>query len=230
MLRGFDWSDSVIDEARRTAPHHDVSLFQAHPPDGIRALFSAPQEHGWHAQRYGHYRRPGVVLVAILMEAELCARFVAIDQAGIGIVSFKSAFGRGSGSQIKESRRHRGPRFLRLRIHRIIAVTSAVRYPADAATVGHRDRHGMAAGGHQMTEWSRMRDLPGLFDQSRRFRKSERAQQDGAFFQRLARRRMISKKRPHSYCHSERSCVGARVRNFGRTTINNSTSTAPRVQ
>ncbi len=42
MLRSFDWSDSVIDKAGRTAPYHDVSVIQAHAAYGIRALFSAP--------------------------------------------------------------------------------------------------------------------------------------------------------------------------------------------
>jgi len=43
-------SDAMIDEASGTAPHYDVTAFEAQAPEGIGATFAAPQEYGRQAE------------------------------------------------------------------------------------------------------------------------------------------------------------------------------------
>ena len=50
MLPFSERSDTVIDEASGTAPHHDVTAFKLEAAYGIAAAFAAPQEYGREAQ------------------------------------------------------------------------------------------------------------------------------------------------------------------------------------
>ena len=74
MLPILERSDAVIDEARGTAPHRRRRRFRAQAAHRIGAALAAPQEYGGQAQRDGDDRRPGILLVTVLMEAELGAR------------------------------------------------------------------------------------------------------------------------------------------------------------
>ena len=46
MLPLLERRDAVIDEACRTAPHHDVTTFEVHAAHRIGTVFAAPQEYG----------------------------------------------------------------------------------------------------------------------------------------------------------------------------------------
>ena len=78
MLSILERSDTVIDEARRPAPHHDVAMFDLKAPHWIGPPFAAPQEQGRQTQGNRNNRRPCVVLIAILVQTELGARDVTI--------------------------------------------------------------------------------------------------------------------------------------------------------
>jgi hypothetical protein len=54
------------------------------------------QEYGRQAERNGDDRSPGILLVAVLMEAEFRASDVAIDQASVGIVVGEPRLGGGA--------------------------------------------------------------------------------------------------------------------------------------
>src|ERR1035438_864193 len=110
MVPLLEGSDAVIHEACGTAPHHHVAALQPQTAYWTAAALPAPQEHGRQAQGYGNDGRPGVLLVAVLMEAEFGSREVAIDQAGVGIVSGETCLGGGARGQVEESRWHRRPR------------------------------------------------------------------------------------------------------------------------
>jgi hypothetical protein len=97
--------DAVIDEARGTAPHHHVAAFEAHAAHRIAAPLAAPQEGGGQAQGDGDDGRPGIVLVAVLMQAELGTGGIAIDQAGIGVVIGEAGFGGGARGEVEERSR-----------------------------------------------------------------------------------------------------------------------------
>ena len=73
VLPGFQRRDAVIDEARGTAPDRHVAVFDAQAADRIAAPLSAPQEYGGQAQRDGDDGRPGILFVAVLVEAEFAA-------------------------------------------------------------------------------------------------------------------------------------------------------------
>ena len=90
MLPILQRRDTVIDEARGTAPHRHVAAFQPQTAHRVSAPFAAPQEYRRQPQRDGNDRRPGVVLIAILMQSELRPGGVAVDQAGVGVVIGKS--------------------------------------------------------------------------------------------------------------------------------------------
>ena len=58
MLPVLKRRDTVIDKASGTAPHRDVTAFEAQTAHGIGAAFTAPQEYGRQAKRDGDDRSP----------------------------------------------------------------------------------------------------------------------------------------------------------------------------
>jgi hypothetical protein len=92
----------MVDEARGTAPHDDVAAFETQAAHPTRAARAAPQEHGGQAERDGDYRSPGIILVAILMEAEFGAGDVSVDQASVGIVGGEPRLSGGACGKVQE--------------------------------------------------------------------------------------------------------------------------------
>ena len=86
------------------------------------------------------------------MQAELGARDIAVDQAGVGIVAGESRLGRGAHGEVEERRGHRGPRDFCVGIQGVVTIAGAVGYPTHASAVGHRDGHGVTTGHHQVAE------------------------------------------------------------------------------
>ena len=93
----------MINEPRGAAPHHHIAAFEAKPPHGVGTPLAAPQKHGGQSERNGDDGRPGVLLVAILMQAELGARDIAVDQASVGIVGGEPTLGGGAYGEIAEA-------------------------------------------------------------------------------------------------------------------------------
>src|SRR6266852_2620044 len=109
VLPVLERSNAVIDEACGTAPHRDVTAFEAQATQWIGAAIAAPQEYGGQAERDRDDRSPGILLVTVLMEAEFGARAVAVDQASVGIVVGEPGLGSGTYSEVEERLGHRGP-------------------------------------------------------------------------------------------------------------------------
>src|SRR5260370_37826984 len=127
MLPVLKGRDTVIDQARGTAPHRDVTAFEAQTAHGIGAAFTAPQEYGGQAKRDGDDRSLGIFFVTGLMEAEFGARDVAVDQASVRIVVGEGGLGSGAYGGIQEHRGPRGPRRSGAGIHGVVAVARAIR-------------------------------------------------------------------------------------------------------
>jgi hypothetical protein len=146
--------------------------------------------------------RHRVLLVAVLVQAELGAGGVAIDEAGVGVVAGEAGFGGGAAGEIDKGFGHRRPRSGGRGIDRVIAVAGAVGDPAEAAAIGHGDGHGVSAGDDQVAEGRGGSDPVDAFDQCRRLGGGKAAQQDGAFFERfgLAGRGLIVEKHYYSDC------------------------------
>ena len=80
------------------------------------------------------------------MQAQGGARFVAVDQAGIGAEVLEPGRGGGSGGQPREGGGQGGPGHAAERVSRLIAVASRVGNPAERAAVAHRHIHPQSAG------------------------------------------------------------------------------------
>src|SRR5215467_4654454 len=116
------------------------------------------------------------------MQAEFRPGNISIDETRVGIVSRKSGFGRSARCDNEKGVGHARPMNSGVRVHRIIAVSSSVRYPADTAAVCHCDRHRVTARHDQVTEWGELRNPFYFLNQYRRFGSSDAAEQEGAFF------------------------------------------------
>src|SRR5262249_53775100 len=127
MVCGLEWGDAVIGEAGRAAPHHDVTVFKSQPPYSIRSPFTTPEEHSRDTQRNRDNRRPGIILVAILMKTEFCARHIPINKTGIRTVVCKAGFGGCTRRELEEGKRCRRPRASSFWIQWIVAVSGSVR-------------------------------------------------------------------------------------------------------
>ena len=148
MLPILERTDTVINESSGTAPHHDVTAFEAHTLYRIRATFATPEEYGRQAKRNRDDRSPGILLVAVLVKAQFGARAIAIDQASVGILVQEPGLRSGTGSDVEECHGHCRPGNASVGIHGIVAVAGPVGYPTDTTAVGHRDRHCVTAGRH----------------------------------------------------------------------------------
>lgn len=123
------------------------------------------------------------------MEAQFGAGDVAIDQAGVGIVIREPALAGGALREREEASGNRGPRRAGRGIVRVIAIAGAVGHPAHAPAIGHRHRHSEPAGRDEMAKRRRRRDGLGVTYEIGGLGEGEAAEHDGAFFQRLERRR-----------------------------------------
>src|SRR5215475_5896127 len=110
MLPFLEWSQTVIDEAGGAAPDHDVTALEPQAANRIGAAFTAPQEYSRQTERNGYDRRPRILLIAVLMQAEFGAGNIAIDQTGIGIIAGELRGGRCAGGNVQEHAGHRRPR------------------------------------------------------------------------------------------------------------------------
>src|SRR5262245_33719637 len=175
MLAIVERTDTMINEASRTAPYHDVTAFEADTAHRTGGPLAAPQEYGRQAKRNRDDWSPGILLVPVPMKAEFGARDIAIDQASVGIIVRELGLGSGTCSDVEEWAGHCGPENSSLGIHGIVAVAGPVGYPTDTTAVGHRDRHCVSAGRNQVADWRPSRN-PRHFLKQRLFSYGEAAQ------------------------------------------------------
>src|SRR6266849_4225080 len=90
MLAVFESIDAVIGEPRRAAPYHDVAVPQLYARDAIISSEAAEQELGGKPQRDRHDRSGEIGFILVLMQAQLRAGRVAVDETGIGQKIFKA--------------------------------------------------------------------------------------------------------------------------------------------
>ena len=84
MLRIDQRLDTMIGKARRPAPDHDVPMIEANASRPVVAPVTTEQEDRRQPERHRDNWLLSVALVAILMERQPCAGFVAVDQTGVG--------------------------------------------------------------------------------------------------------------------------------------------------
>src|SRR5262245_7840852 len=70
--------DAMIGEPGRTAPHGDIAMLQTNAPRTLVALEATEQKGRRKSQRHRDDRLAVVRLVAILVQRQLGARFVAV--------------------------------------------------------------------------------------------------------------------------------------------------------
>lgn len=80
----FQRLNAMIKQARLPAPDHHIAMLQQQPLQRIAALQPAKLKDGRHPQRDRDDRRPQILFIFILMQRQLCAGLVAVDQTGVG--------------------------------------------------------------------------------------------------------------------------------------------------
>jgi hypothetical protein len=123
------------------------------PCGTVAALGAAEQEHRRHPERHRNDGRAVVALIAVLVQRQPGAGQVLVDEAGVGGEPVVACGACRIGGQCLQCRRHGRPGPAAVGVERVVAIAAAVRHPADAAAVGHRDRHAQAAGRHQVPQW-----------------------------------------------------------------------------
>src|SRR6266566_286989 len=116
MLAVLESIDAVVGEPRGAAPYHDVAVPQLQTRDPVAASEAAEQELGGKPQGHRHDRSGEIGFILVLMQAQLRARRVAVDEAGIWQKIFKTCDRSGPGCEAQKYRRHRRPRIAALRV------------------------------------------------------------------------------------------------------------------
>src|SRR5579859_7616685 len=75
-----EWRDTMEDQPRGSTPDDDVAMLQAVARSLISAFQSTPQEDRVQAERDGDDRRVIILFVAVLVQRQPRARFIAIDE------------------------------------------------------------------------------------------------------------------------------------------------------
>ena len=84
MLAFGQGMDAMERQTVRATPNHDITVHQRNAPNPLATLLAAPKEDRRQAQRYGHDRLIKITLIAILMQRQSCARYIAVNQAPVG--------------------------------------------------------------------------------------------------------------------------------------------------
>ena len=82
--------NAVEAQPRRTAPHHHIAMLQQHALHGVAALEAAELKYRRQTERNGNDRLAQIFLIFILMQRQLRARLIAIDQTGVGLKVLKA--------------------------------------------------------------------------------------------------------------------------------------------
>src|SRR5215471_13832280 len=122
-------SHPVINKPCGAAPHDDISAFETQPKRAVGTPFPAPQKYGRQTERNGDNRGPGIILVAVLMQAEFGSSDITIDQAGVRIVLGKAGLRSGACCEAEERGRHGRPGDSTFWVNGIVTVTRSVGYP-----------------------------------------------------------------------------------------------------
>src|SRR5262249_57563350 len=99
-----------------------------------------------------------VALVAILVRGGPGAGLVAVDQARVGLEAGEPAGVGGAGGDVAKDGGQGRPGPPGRRIERVVAIALAIRDPAEAAAVRHRDRHRVAARADHLADRGFCRD------------------------------------------------------------------------
>src|SRR5947209_4728352 len=150
--------DAVKGKPCRAAPHDQIAMLQPKTLWCVAAFQSAEQKRRGQPERNRDDRGGEIVLILVLMQGHSRARLIAVDQAGIrGEAAEPCAISRLAGQFAKRSR-HCRPWLARLRIVSVVAISGAIRDPAEIAAVRHGDGHLMAARGGDGEKWRLLDD------------------------------------------------------------------------
>src|SRR5262249_57674017 len=84
MVAGFESIDTVVGQPRGAAPYYDIAMPQLHASDWIISSEAAEQELSGQPQRDRDDRKGEIGFVLVLVQAQLGAGRVAVDEACVG--------------------------------------------------------------------------------------------------------------------------------------------------
>lgn len=134
----FEREYAVKAHTRRSAPDDYVAVLQQDALGGIGALQAAQQEYAIKTERNGDDGLGHVALMAVLMDTEFDACFVAIDMAGVWAEEGKARTDSAAQGEIEQHARDGRPHAADCGIGGIPAATEGLR----RAAVGDHDAHG----------------------------------------------------------------------------------------
>ena len=76
---------AMVTKSRGTAPDRHVAMHHRYASYFVTSIQAAKQKDRWYSERYGNNRLRKIMLVFVLVQRQLCARLIAIDQARIGL-------------------------------------------------------------------------------------------------------------------------------------------------
>ena len=106
----FERKHTVMAQARRAAPDHDIAMMQRHSSMPVGPRVAAEQENRRQTERYRNDGCAEITFVLILMQRKARTGFVAIDETRIGIEMRESSDTRRRPGQRGKHRRHGWPR------------------------------------------------------------------------------------------------------------------------
>jgi hypothetical protein len=189
----FYGQDPMMKESGRSAPDEHVAMLKWDASLSILSRIPAEQKHGGQSQRYRHDWSAELALIFILMQSQAGARYVTIDQTGVGSEVIESRGTRGVLSEHRKYRRHGRPRPAAQRIVRAVAVTAPIADPSEGSAVAHSHGHAQAAGSFPVSKRGRRFNFGQLREQGAGRRERKASQQIGAVGQSLLRRARIEK-------------------------------------
>src|SRR5262245_54850676 len=146
MIAVFQRIDAVVGEPRGAAPYHDIAMPQLYARDPIVSSEAAKQEPGGKPERDRYDRSREIGFILVLMQAQLRARRVAVDETRIRQEIPKARGRGGPGCEAQEYRSHRRPRIAADRVLPRVTIAAQIRDPAGGPAIRHRHRHRVAAG------------------------------------------------------------------------------------
>lgn len=147
-------------QAIHAAPDHHVAMKQRNFLGLVAALMAAEQKNCRQAQGHRHHGRIVTALILILVQRHLCARYVTVDQAGVGRKVDEACVCGCLDGQLAQRVGHVWPGLLAARIQGAVAIAAGIGGPAQIAATAQCGRHGKAAGSDHLSKRRLRQHLP----------------------------------------------------------------------
>src|SRR5579863_9768554 len=119
----FERKHTVMAQARRAAPDHNIAMMQQHSPMRVGPRVATEQENRRQSERYRNDGCAEIAFVLILMQREARAGFVAIEQTRVGNKYREFGCSCCRLRQLDKCRWHRRPGAAAERIARLVTIS-----------------------------------------------------------------------------------------------------------